>query len=279
MDGREGIKSFRTQDGVSLYYKNWSSHDTAPCILYLHGLESHLGWFSNLAEFLNKNGMNIYAFDRRGSGLNKTAPGNFSSHIFSDVKSFIDIIKKEHPDSPLFLIGLCLGGKVAVNFFSLYPNLFNGLILMSPSLKNRLKFSLFDKLTILLAPRKSFKVPIEDDMFTQNRKYLDYIGKDPARLRYVSGRFLLDVANMDRSIKHASRNIKLPTLLMLSGVDKIIDTDAVKRWFEKLPSGDKTIKVYKGYHHILTFEEKAEEVMEDIVNWICMRAHAKSITS
>ena len=280
MDREGGIKSFHAEDGLDLHYKSWPSRDTiAPCVIYLHGLESHLEWFSNLAEFLNNNGMNVYAFDRRGSGINKDRFKNFREHLFSDLKLFIDLVRKEHPDSSLFLIGLCLGGKIAVNFFSSYPKLVDGLVLISPSLKNRLNFSIFDKLSILLMPNKSFKVPIEDRMFTANRKYLDYISRDPGRLRYVTGHYLLQVASLDGNLKNASRNIKLPTLLMLAGIDEIIDTDRVKRWFEKLPSSDKTIKVYKDYRHILTFEEKAGEVMKDIAGWIRMRANVKSIAS
>ena len=277
MDNR--IKEFKAEGGSSLCYKNWPSHDTAPCVIYLHGLESHLEWFSNLAEFLNKNGMNVYAFDRRGSGLNKDSKKDCLEYIFSDLKLFIDLVKKEHPDSKVFLIGLCLGGKIAVNFFSSYPNLLDGLVLVSPSLKNKLRFSIFDKLSILLNPNKNFKVPIEDEMFTKNRKYIEYIGQDTGRLRYVTGRFLLEVANIDRNLEGASRNIKLPILLMLAGIDEIIDTGSVKRWFEKLTSPDKTIKIYKDYCHILTFEEKADEVMMDIVDWIWMRTNVKSIAS
>ena len=271
------IGEFKAEDGLSLHYKNWHSHDTAPCVIYLHGLESHLEWFSNLAEFLNRNGMNVYAFDRRGSGLNKDRAGTCGEYFSGDLKSFIDLVKREHPDSKVFLIGLCLGGKIAVNFFSSYPDLLDGLILISPSLKSRLRFSVFDKLSILFGPDKNFKVPIEDRMFTSNKRYLDYIGQDKGRLRHVTGRFLLKVSNIDRNLKQASHNIKLPVLLMLAGSDEIIDTDSVKKWFEKLPSTDKTIKVYKDYYHILTFEEKADEVMEDVVNWIWMRANVKSI--
>lgn len=234
-----------------------------------------MGWFANLAEFLNSKGINVYAYDRRGSGLNKNNPRNFySRYLAGDLKIFLDLVKKEHPDSRIFLIGLCLGGKIAVDFFYHYQNCLNGLILISPSLKNKLKFSLYDKLSILFRPNSMLKVPIKDTMFTSNEKYLKYIGKDFMRLRYIPAQHLLEIAKMGRHLKTASDNIKLPVLLMLAGIDEIIDTRSVLRWCEGLPSPDKTIKFYKDYHHILTFEPKAVEVMEDIVVWIKSRAYA-----
>ena len=269
------VGQFDTEDNSKLYYDCWPAKRDEPCVIYLHGLESHMGWFLNLAEFLNSKGINVYAFDRRGSGLNKNNSRNFSSrYISSDLKIFIDLVKKEHPRSRIFLIGLCLGGKIAVNFFLYNHDCLDGLILISPSLKNRLKFSLLDKLSILFRPNSMLKVPIKATMFTSNERYLKYIENDFLRLRYIPAQHLLEIAKMGRHLKKASGNIKLPVLLMLAGIDGIIDTIGVRRWYEKLPSPDKTLKFYKGYHHLLTFEENAAEVMEDIAVWIKRRADA-----
>jgi len=269
------VGQFDTEDSSRLYYDCWPAGGDSPCAIYLHGLESHMGWFFNLAEFLNLKNINVYAFDRRGSGLNKDSSRNFSSrYISSDLKIFIDLVKKEHPKSRIFLIGLCLGGKIAVDFFSYYKNCLDGLVLISPSLRSRLKFSLPDKLSILFKPNSMLKIPIEDTMFTSNERYLKYIGNDSLRLRYIPARHLLEITKMEWHLKKASGNIRLPVLLMLAGIDEIIDTDGVRKWYEKLPSSDKTLKFYKGYHHLLTFEEDAAEVMEDIAVWIKGRAYA-----
>lgn len=266
---------FYTEDGLRLYYNCWPAGADAPCVIYLHGLESHIGWFSNIAEFLNSRGLNVYAFDRRGSGLNKVSSKNFYSRYLSDdIKIFLDLIKKEHPDSRIFLMGLCLGGKIAVDFFNYHKDSLDGLILISPSLKSRLKFSIPQILSILFMPNSMLKVPIEDSMFTANEKYLKYIANDSLRLRYIPARHLLEIANMGRRLKEASDNIKVPVLLMLAGIDNVIDTRLCRRWYDGLPSNDKTLKVYKDFHHILTFEERADEVMEDIANWVNKRAYA-----
>jgi len=268
------IGQFDASDGARLYYDCWEANAPAPCVIYLHGLESHTGWFSNLAEFLNSKSINVYAYDRRGSGLNKASSRNFySRYLADDLKAFLDLVKKEHPNSKIFLIGLCLGGKIAVDFFYYHQNCLDGLILISPSLKNRLKFSLYEKLSILFKPNSMLKVPIKDTMFTSNEKYLKHIGNDSLRLRYIPAQHLLEIAKMGRHLKAASGNIKLPVLLMLAGIDEIIDTRSCRKWCERLPSADKTIKFYKDYHHILTFEPKAEEVMEDIAVWIEKRAY------
>ncbi len=269
------IGQFDTEDNSRLYYDCWPSGWDDPCVIYLHGLESHIGWFLNLAQFLNSRNINVYAFDRRGSGLNKNSCRNFSSrYLSSDLKIFIDLVKREHPSSRIFLVGLCLGGKIAVDFFSYHKDCLDGLVLISPSLKNKLKFSLADKLAILFRSNSMLKIPIKDTMFTANEKYLRYINSDSLRLRHIPAQHLLEIARMGKRLKKASGNIELPVLLMLAGIDKIIDTCAVKRWYEELPTTDKTLKFYKDYHHLLTFEENAAQVMEDVAIWIKKRADA-----
>jgi acylglycerol lipase len=263
------VGQFETEDNSQLYYDCWPAGPDEPCVIYLHGLESHMGWFLNLAEFLNSRAINVYAFDRRGSGLNKNNSRNFSSrYIASDLKIFIDLVRREHPKSSIFLIGLCLGGKIAVDFFSYHKDCLDGLILVSPSLKNKLKFSMIDLFSILFRHNSVLKVPIKDAMFTSNKKWLRYIENDSLRLRRMPAQHLLEIAKMGRRLKKASVNITVPVLLMLAGIDEIIDTAGVKRWYEKLPSHDKTLKFYKDFHHLLTFEEDAGEVMDDIASWI-----------
>jgi Lysophospholipase len=269
------VGQFGTEDNTELYYDCWPAGSEDPCVIYLHGLESHMGWFLNLAEFLCSKNINVYAFDRRGSGLNKHGSKHFySRYLSSDLKVFIDLVRKDRPRSKIFLIGLCLGGKIAVDFFSYYQDCLDGLILISPSLKSKLKFSLPEMLSILFRPNSMIKVPIKDEMFTSNEKYLKRIKNDPLRLRYIPGQHLLEIAKMERNLKKASGNIKVPVLLMLAGIDEIIDTVWIRRWHEKLPSPDKTLKFYKEYHHLLTFEEDAARVMEDITAWVKGRADA-----
>jgi alpha-beta hydrolase superfamily lysophospholipase len=269
------VGQFVTEDDAELYYDCWPAGQDGPCAIYLHGLESHMGWFSNLAESLNSENINVYAFDRRGSGLNRHNSRNFSSrYISSDLKLFIDLVKRDHPQSPIFLIGLCLGGRIAVDFFSYYTDCLNGLILISPSLKSKLRFSLADKFSILFRPDSMLKIPIKDTMFTSNRKYLKYMENDSLRLRNIPAQHILEMAKIGQRLNKASKNIKLPVLLMLAGIDEIIDTKGAKRWLEKLPSTDKTLKFYKDYHHILTFEEDPRLVMEDIETWIKERSDA-----
>ena len=231
-----------------------------------------------MGQLLNRQGFNVYAFDRRGSGLNQQSRGHLYNYfyLFDDIKIFLDLVKKDHPRSKIFLIGLCLGGKIATTFFLFHPDYVNGLILLSPSIENRLKFPLARKLAIvwcsLFAPQRKFSIPIEDRMFTDNPKYLQMIKDDPQRLKYVSARYFMEIFKMDLDLTHATRNIHVPLLVLLAGIDEIIDVEKVQKWFDKVSSSDKTIRVYKDNYHMLLFDESAPEIMQYIADWIQVRS-------
>ena len=274
MDAKLKVGHFTTEDNLGLYYNYWPARDDAPCAVYLHGLESHMGWFFNLAEALNSKGVNVYAFDRRGSGLNRDSCKNFcGSYISRDIKTLVELIRKEHPRSKIFLIGLCLGGKLAVDFVNSNPGAVDGLVLISPSFKSKLRFPLKDLLSILFRPNSMIKIPIEDSMFTANDNYLRHIKHDPLRLHHIPARNFMEIAKLDKAVKEGSRSIGMPVLVMLAGIDNIIDTGFVKNWFKKLPSKDKLLSVYKDFHHILTFEEDPGKVMTDVCDWIQARSN------
>ena len=268
------VGHFDTEDNLGLYYNYWPARDDAPCVIYLHGLESHMGWFFNMAEHLNSKGINVYAFDRRGSGLNKESCKDFCCNRLSgDISMFLNLVKEEHPESKVFLIGLCLGGKIAVDFVNSHPHALDGLVLVSPSFKSKLKFPVADLLRILFKPNSMVNVPIDDRMFTSNEKYLKHIKNDPLRLHYIPACHLLEISKMDKSVKEASARIKIPVLLMLAGIDEIIDTGFAKKWLGRLPADDKTLSVYKDFYHILTFEKDPSKVMKEMSDWIWTRSN------
>ena len=63
-------------DGRELSYRVVRAASERHRLLYLHGIESHGGWFLPAARGLAERGCTTYLVDRRGSGLNRsTKPG------------------------------------------------------------------------------------------------------------------------------------------------------------------------------------------------------------
>jgi len=115
------LVDIKTEDSVLIPCAVWSGRKAV--ILYLQGIESHLGWFKDMAIHLQNKGLCVYAFDRRGSGLSQEERGHITSYkiLLRDIETVVKHIKKENPDKRIYLLGMCGGGKFASSFFGIPP--------------------------------------------------------------------------------------------------------------------------------------------------------------
>ncbi|MGB2631284.1 MAG: alpha/beta fold hydrolase [Candidatus Omnitrophota bacterium] len=268
------MKHIAARDGAEIYYREWKGDPEKDVLVYLHGIESHTGWFVDTAELLNKRGYRIYAMERRGSGINRTNRGYMKNYhvLVDDLRRVLEHVKKENPGKKVYLMGLCWGGKLAVTYAALKYSLIDGLILISPAIKTKVDLPLWQKVDVLfsnfLKPKKLFDVPIEDSMFTKNPKYLEFIKNDKLKLNRVTARFFFETAKMDMCFNKIAGRIHAPIMLLLAGDDRVVDNSGVRKWFEREGSQDKTLKVYQGSCHSLEFEEEAKGLVDDICRWV-----------
>lgn len=265
-------------------------NEKKPVALYLHGIEGHAEWFANTASVLNQAGISVYAPDRRGAGLNFFERGHVENAqvLIEDVEFFLSLVAERHPGAPLFLIGNCWGAKLAAIVASethkwstktaehpAKPEL-TGLVLICPAIKTKpdLKFS--DKLSIaaaLIAGKDALKqqlpIPLTTLMFTDNHLFLDYIDKDPLRLTSASKAFYF--ASFLLSLKSAriAPSIKIPTLILQSDNDAIVDVPGIESWFSKIATADKKYKKYDGAAHSMDFDKRQfMDYARDLTEWI-----------
>jgi acylglycerol lipase len=106
-------------------------------LLCLHELGFYSGNFDNLGQRMAKQGMVVYAIDERGFGGWQDIPGKDSKmdmdKIVQDIKDSAEVIRKRHPDTPLFLLGEAMGGSLVLKVAADNPKLINGVITAAPA--------------------------------------------------------------------------------------------------------------------------------------------------
>ena len=202
----EVICSYSTTDGRSLFYRKFTPlhpRGTGPCLIFIHGIESHSGWFSEVGEKLADEGLETYALDRRGSGLNKEGRGDLEDfhRLIQDIDDFF--LEKKLTDRNCILIGLCWGAKTALYFFLQHPQKISKIIFFTPGFKTKLHMPFIKKIKWLLAlgfaPHSILSLPIKPEMFTEDRIYLNRIKEDSLRLKNITGRFFKENLRLEKS--------------------------------------------------------------------------------
>jgi acylglycerol lipase len=242
-------------------------------VVYLHGIQSHGGWYVDTAAELARRGFTVFLPDRRGSGASAGPRGDFGTRrrLVEDVRQMLDLARRAAPERPVVLVGGCWGARPAVSAALLEQSELAGLALICPAMKPRVDLRPADKVRVLVGravrPRLPVRVPLTPEMFTDNPEYLEFIRTDPLSLRQVTARFFFEMFLWDRELAR-QRGLTLPLLLMQSGRDPIVDVEAVRRWFDRLQSERTETIVYPDFGHILDFEEERGRYWNDLTGWL-----------
>jgi alpha-beta hydrolase superfamily lysophospholipase len=269
-------KVLSTSDGYGLSYREYSSSGPERArIVAIHGIQSHAGWYEGSCQALAHAGCGVMFLDRRGSGANQVARGDTPGYrrLVDDLAEFIQLARSQRPQKvPLILMAISWGGKLAVALQERHPNLIDGLILITPGFFPRVSPRLGEKLRIALArvfrPGKLFPIPLNDpELFTSDPRWLDFLRKDERSLHLATARFLVSSVHLDRQLPRAARSVRVPTLLLLAGKDRIIDNDRTRRFVESFPVADRQITEYPGRAHTLEFEDP-QKLERNLTDWV-----------
>jgi acylglycerol lipase len=238
------IDTYRTPDGKELAYVTHParpSQSRRTAFIYVHGIESHSGWFDEAARLLSRRGYPVYCLDRRGSGINREYRGFVSGHagreddLIDDLHRAVRELRSSDEICEIYLIGLSWGGKYAMAYDIRHPRQVDGLVLITPGIKPQVDLSLHEKAAVftdaVFAPKRQHRIPIQPEMFTTTPRFLDYITHDPLRLHSISAGFLMQSRRMDKLLARHGTDSRAPALLLLAGRDRIIDNAETRRFF------------------------------------------------
>ena len=270
-----------TDDGTRLpLYRHLPVGTPRGVVLALHGFGDHAGAFRALADILADVGIALYAYDQRGFGATASA-GHWAGTdtLVEDARAMAGLLRTEHPDTPLFLLGESMGGAVSLLAVTGAPTPpLEGLVLLAPAVWGRRTMPWYQRLGLaMLAPllpglrisrRMARRLGIEPTDDPGVRRELE---QDPRVQRH----FRLDVIDglgglMDSALATAGR-LSVPTLLLYGERDQVIPPPALCALLRQLPAPDAPpwrLALYPDGYHMLTRCTGAARVQRDLAAWL-----------
>lgn len=274
----------KSADGTENFIRYWIASAPAAYMLYLHGIEGHSLWFDQTATFLANNGICTYALDRRGSGQSQEPRGDAKTaeQLLNDAREALKFVKEKAEGKPVFLMANCWGAKIAAILAEKQTpesKMVAGLVLSSPAIEVKVDLTLAEKFSVawrlLVGSKDTLPLPLRVEDFTNNPVYLDYIANDEKRLTRATAHFLFCTTLLTKRSQRSAKNIEMPTFIMQSGIDTIVDERGIKKWFDKLASKDKEFITYPEVHHSLDFDANPEKYMNALLAWL--QKHSKEL--
>lgn len=245
-------------------------------MLYLHGIQSHGGWYEGSGAFLAESGFAVLMPDRRGSGLNTAARGHADSvlRLLRDGMELLRELRTRSGCTDVDLVGVSWGGKIAVALASTLRRGIRSLSLVAPGLFPTLDLPMAEKFRIAWAmlsePKRPFPLPLnEPRLFTKNPEKLAFLEQDHFRLLEVSASFLIASRRLDRYVQRfVDSTWRGPLHVMLAGDDRIIDNERTREFVRRLLLADRRITEYPGASHTLEFEPDPRPFWNDLLDGI-----------
>ena len=269
------IESYRACGGTRLEFRHWPNPDAHATVLYLHGIQSHGGWYTASCQRLAEEGYEVAFADRRGSGLNQEDRGHVDRFetLLEDLHLLVEHLRVKAKQRKLVVLGVSWGGKVACALVKAYPGLVDALGLLCPGIFAKVGLPFGTRVRIALAslirPRRLYDIPLSDPaMFTGNPKRQQHIAHDPLSLRQATAQLLVQSTKLGWYLRDAPRHITAPVVLFLAGEDRIIDNEKTRLFVGSFASPDKLVVEYEGVHHTLEFEESPRFYFDDLINWL-----------
>jgi alpha-beta hydrolase superfamily lysophospholipase len=243
-----------------------------------HGLGEHGACYRHVADALGHAAeLDVLAFDFRGHGRSPGKRGlvrNYSE-LEGDLLGALAWVERTRPGLPRFVLGHSNGGLVALRVLLAHGADLTGLILSNPALKVAgpvpgLKRAAGAALR-RLAPGVTISTGLGSERMTRDPEMLTERRLDSLRHTRICAEIYYAMVEGGPVVAERGGQITTPTLLLLSGADPVIDSTESRRLFERLGSGDKTLRVYPGMLHECLNEMGREQVLADVADWLTGR--------
>jgi len=305
--------TFNDQDNIKIFVYKWEPETPPKAVVQIvHGLAEHAKRYARVAEALCNDGYICYANDARGHGrtagdlTEKTLAGNAGvlgpngwRGVVNDLHELTNIIKKELPDLPIFLIGHSWGAMLTQDYIQDWGNELKGAILSGTNGKVRALVVKAGKLILNREIKKLGPTEPSQKMYDMNFKSNNHdwdIEEGATGFEWLSR----DKEEVQKYIDDPWCGFVSPANLWLEflyGLEKIYDSKQEQNIPKDLPihfiSGslcvignktksviamikrlnkygikDVTYKFYQDARHEIFNEINRDEVHQDVINWL-----------
>ena len=265
-------------DGYRLPLSVWHpAGEPQAIVLGLHGFNDYSAAFSAPAELLAANNIMTVAYDQRGFGETSQRgiwPG--PDVLQQDAHTMVQLLCKQYPGMPLFLLGESMGGAVVMGIIqNAETSCLKGVILVAPAVWGWQTMPLWQRSALWLAahtvPGHTLTGAGLDLTPSDNIDMLRALGRDPLVIKETRIDAVFGLTNLMETALLSGQQLTLPALILYGEQDDIIPPNSMCAMMKRLPgpsAGQWRLVLYPAGYHMLTRDLQAAVVLQDMLSWI-----------
>lgn len=302
--------TFPSADGkTGIHAVEWLPEGHPRAVLQVsHGVAEYVLRYEPLAEYLTARGFAVAGHDHLGHG-GSVAPGGARLYfgpkgswnwVVDDLYTRYNLLKKQFPDIPLFLLGHSMGSFLARTYLIRYPGTVDGAVIMGTGQMSPALVAAGRTVAALERRRvgEDQASPTVDRLafgaynkqFAPNRTGFDWLSLNPENVdRYIADplcggsasiglfremlgglRFIAKPGNLKKM------NANTPVLFLSGAMDPVGEcgkgVQRAYRSFLKAGARDVSIQLYPELRHEILNEACREDVCHDLYLWLTEKA-------
>jgi alpha-beta hydrolase superfamily lysophospholipase len=227
-------------------------------VFSIHGLGLHHKAYEPLAKSLAPHGIMTIAMDVRGFGTFMEAAGFEKLSMrdcVEDLKGIVRTLRKDYPNTPLFVLGESMGGALALRVVAELPGEVDGLICSVPSGSRYGSTATALRIGANFLLDKTKPVPVGYSVVkqaTQNPEVQRCWIDDPnSRLQLSPEELINFQLFMDENPKFATQIKDKPVILFQGHNDRLVKEQGTLDLFDALGTPQKTIILLGDTEHLI----------------------------
>jgi len=270
---KERAFSWKTEDDLAIYAKEWAVSTPSFVIGLVHGLGEHINRYSHLASYFNQRHGVVIGYDQRGHGQSGGKRGHTPSYdmMMEEVAHLLVEAETQYPNLPVFLYGHSMGGALVMNYcLSRHPNV-KGLIATGPWIQlafqpPAVKVALGRAVNPLL-PKLSQPSGLDPALVSTDEEVVRRYKEDPLVHDKITVRAGNEFMDAGQRLHDFQGEFPLPFLLMHGEADGVTSCDASRQFAERV-EGEVTFKSWPGMAHEIHNEPEHKKVFDYTWEWM-----------
>lgn len=265
-------------DGTRLPLRVWEARGNPgpeAVVLGVHGFNDYGMAFDLPAQWFAAQDITVYAYDQRGFG-GAPEPGVWPGEraLARDLGRAARWVKDQHPHTPVYVLGVSMGGAVALAAADAgaLPDV-AGIVLAAPAVWGRATMPFYQRWALWVGahtvPWLTLSGAGLDRQPTDNTVVLRTLAMDPKVIGATRVDAIHGLVNLMDSALEAADTLPAPALVLYGAHDEIVPAAPMRRFWRQLDGrAGVTRAFYADGYHMLLRDTQAYTVWRDIRAWM-----------